>query len=295
MTVLTNAVAGRAPTTLSRVPRGTRREETARLRNRRRLEIMLAIGIPAALVLLWQLAVDLSWIDRRIYPAPTRIGSEGWELLADGRLRGDIVATTQRVLGGFALGSLVGFVAGLAMGLSRFVRAALEPMLNALYVVPKLALLPIFLTIFGFGEAPKIILVAVTVFFFVWIQTMEAVVSVPDGFREAAQSLGMSPWQRFRHVLVPGALPQLFVALRIAMGVSVLVIVGAEFIVGDDGVGNLIFVSRQLFINEWVYVGIVTIAIEGVILTSIIDAIGRRCTPWTADTTRRRKRAETTI
>lgn len=269
-------------THLTRVPRRSPDEEDRHRRHRRLLEIGLAIGIPAALLLVWQLAATRHWIDPKLYPSPTDVAREGWDILRAGRLRHDIIVTTRRVLLGFALGSGVGFIAGVGMGLSRLARRALEPMLNALYVVPKLALLPIFLTLFGFGETPKVVLVGVTVFFFVWIQTMEAIVAVPEGFREAARSLGMTRTQNFRHVLLPAAMPQLFVALRIAMGVAVLVNVGAEFIVGNDGVGNLIFTSRQLFINAWVYVGIVTIAIEGVILTSIVDAIGRRATPWNA-------------
>lgn len=264
-------------------------ERGRRRRRRRQLEISLAIGLPVAIIAVWQLAAWQGWIDDRIYPAPSSIFTEGVDLIRHGRLRGDIAATTTRVLLGFLLGSAVGFLVGLVTGLSGLARRVLEPTLNALYVVPKLALLPIFLTIFGFGETPKVILVAVSVFFFVWIHTMESIVSVPAGFIEAAHSLGMTRWQRFRHVVFPATLPSLFVGLRVAMGVAVLVIVAAEFIVGNDGVGNLIFTSRQLFINEWVYAGMVTIAIEGVILTSIIDLIGRRVTPW--DSGRHRDRS----
>ena len=90
----------------------------------------------------------------------------------------------------------------LARSLS-LVRAALEPLLDALYVVPKLALLPVFLNMFGLGEGPQIALVAATVFFFVWISTMAAVLAVPIGHRDAGQVFGASPWQMFRHVLLP--------------------------------------------------------------------------------------------
>jgi sulfonate transport system permease protein len=166
------------------------------------------------------------------------------------------------------------------MGSVRLLRRALEPTLDALYVVPKLALLPVLLNMFGLGEGPKVALVAVTVFFFVWIGTMTAVMAVPEGYRETGAAFGASRAQMFRHVLVPGALPQIVVSLRVAAGVAVLVIVAAEFIVGDSGLGYLIFNSRALFINDRMYVGIVVVALFGVAFSELIRALGRLVTPW---------------
>lgn len=170
-------------------------------RRRRTLEIALAVAVPLLLVLLWQLAAARSWIDDRVYPAPSTIFADGWDRAADGDLWPDVWATLKRVLGGYAIGTVAGYALGLLMGSLALVRAALEPLLDALYVVPKLALLPVFLNMFGLGEGPQIALVAATVFFFVWISTMAAVLAVPVGHRDAGQVFGASPWQMFRHVL----------------------------------------------------------------------------------------------
>lgn len=103
--------------------------------------------------------------------------------------------------------------------------------------MPKLALLPLLLLIFGLGELPNVLLVGMTVFFLVWITCMEAVMTIPESYREAARSFGAGRWQMFAHVIWPAMLPQLFVAMRLSIGTAVLVIVGVEFVQADVGIG----------------------------------------------------------
>ncbi|MER5441048.1 ABC transporter permease [Streptomyces sp. NPDC002790] len=252
-----------------------------RARHRRRaLELSLAIAVPVVLILLWQLAASQSWIDERIYPAPSTILADGWQRAADGELWPDVWATLKRVLAGYVIGTVSGYLLGLLMGSISLVRAALEPLLDALYVVPKLALLPVFLNMFGLGEGPQIALVAATVFFFVWISTMAAVISVPTGHRDAGQVFGASPWQMFRHILLPASLPAVLVGARIAAGVAVLVIVASEQIAANDGLGHLIFDARALFQNDVMFVGIVCVAALGVLFSELVRLAGRFLTPW---------------
>ncbi|EXU63526.1 nitrate ABC transporter permease [Streptomyces sp. PRh5] len=272
---------GSAETTLLvRRPGPGERDPVRAHRRRRALELSLALAVPAALILLWQLAADQRWIDSRIYPAPSTIAADGWQRAADGKLWPDVWATLKRVIAGYALGTAAGYLFGLLMGALRMVRAALEPLLDALYVVPKLALLPVFLNMFGLGEGPQIALVATTVFFFVWISTMAAVMGVAEGHREAGQVFGAGPWQMFRHVLLPASLPQVLVGMRVAAGVAVLVIVASEQIAANDGLGHLIFDSRTLFQNDVMFVGIVCVAVLGVVFSELVRFIGRRLTPW---------------
>ncbi|MFF1377274.1 ABC transporter permease [Streptomyces sp. NPDC058308] len=249
-------------------------------RRRRALELSLAAGVPVALILLWQLAAVSGWIDDRVYPAPQTILEDGWQRAADGDLWPDVWATLKRVLAGYAIGTVAGYALGLLMGSLSVVRAALEPTLDALYVVPKLALLPVFLNMFGLGEGPQIALVAATVFFFVWISTMAAVLAVPSGHRDAGQVFGATPWQMFRHVLLPASLPAVLVGARIAAGVAVLVIVASEQIAAADGLGHLIFDSRALFQNDVMFVGIVCVAVLGVVFSELVRLAGRLLTPW---------------
>ncbi|XUL90927.1 ABC transporter permease [Streptomyces galilaeus] len=249
-------------------------------RRRRTLELSLAVAVPLALILWWQLAATQGWIDPRVYPAPSTIFSDGWDRATAGDLWPDVWATTRRVLGGYAIGTAAGYALGLLMGSLPLVRAALEPLLDALYVVPKLALLPVFLNMFGLGEGPQLALVAATVFFFVWISTMSAVVAIPSGHRDAGQVFGASPWQMFRHVLLPASLPAVLVGARIAAGVAVLVIVASEQIAATNGLGHLIFDSRALFQNDVMFVGIVCVAVLGVVFSELVRVAGRLLTPW---------------
>lgn len=252
------------------------------LRRRRAIDLGLAIGVPAVLILLWQVAASSGWIDRRLNPAPSDVVSQGRAMFAHQDLWGHTWTSVRRILLSFAYGSVSGVLVGVVMGMSRLVRAALDPMLTALYTVPKLAILPVFLIVLGFGEAPAIAVISVTVFFFVWISTMSAVLSVPETYSEAGRSFGVSRWQAFRHIVLPSSLPQVFVGLRIAAGVAVLTLIGVEFVFapGSRGLGYVINQSRQLGVPKQAYVGIVLASLIGVVFSWVVRLAGRLLAPW---------------
>jgi sulfonate transport system permease protein len=269
------------PVPIVRQP-GRAEVDSRRFHRRQRLvEVSLAITVPVVLVAVWEWGGHADWYDTRFFPRPSRVWTTGVDLVRDGELPTEIWRTTKRILAGYALGVAVGFLAGVLLGMSRLVRAALEPTLNALYTVPKLALLPAFLLLLGTrNDNAKIALIAVTVFFFMWISTMAAIMTVSEGYREALVSFGANPWQLLRHVLLPASLPQVFVAMRLSAGVAVLSIVGVEFVTGGGGMGSLIWKSWQLFLPAKTYVGIVTVALMGLVFSVIVQWIGRRLTPW---------------
>jgi sulfonate transport system permease protein len=173
-----------------------------------------------------------------------------------------------------------GVAVGITLGVFRTVRVALEPVLYAFWTVPKLALLPLLLLIFGIGEAPLIVLVALANFFVMLIPTLAAVSSVPTSLREPALSFEASRVQLLRHVLFPAALPQIFIALRLAAGVSILVLIGAEFVQAREGLGQLIWRSWSLFLADRMYVGIVVVSISGAFFAMTIAMLGKRLLPW---------------
>lgn len=264
----------------------TRRPGAAELhpvRTRRRwtvTKVTLGIAVPVLFVAVWQLIAVLEWVDPFLYPPPSRLGPGLAALWEDGRLVDATVTSVRRVILGYLLGAVAGVVVGFLMGMSRVLRAALEPFSWAWYTVPKLALLPIFLTIFGFGDTSVVVLIAVTVYFFVWISVMSAVMAVPTGYREAALMLRVNRWEMFRHVLLPAALPEIFVGLRIAAGVSVLMLVGIEFVISDQGLGFLIEQGRTLLLLEQSYVAIVLVALIGYLFALLVKLIGRLFVRW---------------
>lgn len=262
------------------VPGAAERDPGRYVARRRRLERTLAWSVPICLIGLWQLAASLDWIDVRFFPAPTTIATTAVDIIESGLLQEQIWISTKRILLGFVFGVIIGVAAGLLLGVFRTLRAALEPMLMALYTVPKLALLPLLLLIFGLGDTPKVIIVTITVFFFMWINVMESIISTPKGYVEAMQSFDASRWKMFRYVYLPHSLPNIFVSMRLCAGIAILVMVGVEFVQGGDGIGFLIWNSWSLFIARQMYVGIVAVALMGLIFSVVVKAVGRRVVPW---------------
>jgi len=280
MNDLTPMDAGRTERTVTFVPGAAERDPVAYSRRSALQERLLSIATPAIFFLLWEGTARVGWLDTRFFPAPSRIMVSAVEMAQAGTLSKDILASLTRILLGFALGTGTGLIAALVLGLSRLTRAAFEPFLTALYTVPKLAILPLLLLIFGLGELPTILLVGMTVFFVVWITCMEAVLTVSPSYRETALAFGADGWEMFRHVTWPAILPQIFVSMRLAIGMAVLVIVGIEFVQADVGIGFRIWNSWSLFQADRMYVGICTVAILGYLLTTVVRYIGYFALPW---------------
>lgn len=261
-------------------PGNAEQDPVGHARRARVKERALSILTPIAFLLLWEFAAYGGWLDTRFFPAPSQIAVAAVSMLASGSLQKDLAISITRVLLGFALGVASGLVAGLILGLSQLTRAALDPFFSALYTVPKLAILPLLLLIFGLGETPKILVIATTVFFIVWISCMEAVITIPYSYREVALSFGANRWEMFKHVIWPALLPPLFVSMRISIGMAVLVLVGVEFVQADVGIGYRIWHSWSLFQPKEMYVGICAIAILGVVFAALIKIIGDLLIPW---------------
>lgn len=244
--------------------------------------VVVGLIVPVALLALWETASRLGLINALFFPAPSRILSAVFEGVVTGSLAEDFFFTVMRILTGFALGGLTGYALGLFTGINRHARALLEPMFSALYTVPKIAVLPIFITIFGLGEPPKIALVAVTVFFYVWVYTLQAVLNIEPSFLDIAKTYTTSARSIVRHIIIPASLPQVFAGLRVSIAVATLITITSEFVVGDTGLGYIIFHSRLLLRIEDAYVGIFVVALLGFALQKTVVAIGNRLTPWSS-------------
>lgn len=268
------------PALVVRVP-GQQEADPRRYRNRRRrIEVGLGILIPVLLFVGWEWGSKAGALDPRFFPAPTDLWSTAVRLFRDGTMGHEIVTSFRRVFEGYFMGIAAALILGVLIGSSHVARAALQPVIYAFWAIPKLALLPLLLLFFGLNEFPIIVLIAIECFFLVLIPTIAAVSTVPEAYREAAMSFNVNPLQMLRYVLVPGALPQMMVALRLAAGASVLVMVAAEYIDGKNGLGFFIFNSWQLFEPKQMYVGIIVVAILGTIWTLIVQAVGRYLTRW---------------
>ncbi|WP_433062394.1 ABC transporter permease [Dactylosporangium sp. CS-033363] len=263
-----------------REPSATPERASVRRRRRRIAEIALGFSAPIALFVVWQVAATSGAVNPLFFPAPTTVWKAALELVESGELFKHLWVSLTRVLIGGGMGVVTGVAAGVALGASRWARATFEPLLSALYTVPKLAVFPLLLLIFGLTDTALNVAIGMTVFFFMWVSTMTAFLAVSPGHREVAQSFDAGPWQTFRHVMFPAALPQMFIGLRMSVSVAVLMMVGVEFTQANQGIGYLIWYSWTLFQAPRMYVGIVAVALMGLLLSNIVKWISLLVLPW---------------
>lgn len=254
------------------------RERDRRLRYR---DLTLSIAAPIVLVLLWEVSARMLIIDPRFFPAPTRILAAGIDMVRSGELWTHTAPTLVRLLLGGGLGAIAGIVMGLLMGSSRALNATLGPLFSALYPLPKIAIFPILLMIFGPTELPKLIAVFITTFFVMQIASVSGVWAIDRKLLEAGTAYGATGFDRFRFVVLPGAMPFVFSGLKTATGTAVVVVTAVEFTgASETGLGYLIWNSWQLFIPEKLYVGLLVIGIIGAVLTALLSRSEKLLLPW---------------
>lgn len=256
------------------------------VRHARRLQarkVWLGIVTPVVLLVLWELAYQLGWIDARFFPGPSKIVMSAADMIASGQWFNDLGVTLRTIGTAALIGFIGGVIVGVVMGALKTVRYLFEPILSAFYTIPKIALLPLLLLLFGIGATPGYILVGLAIFFIAWISTLEAVITIPNGYREAAEAFGVKGWREFAHVTLPAILPAVFVALRISVGQAVLIVVMVEYLIGGPqtgGIGYRIWHAWSLFDADSMYVGIVSVALMGYLLQLLVKFVGARLVPW---------------
>lgn len=243
-------------------------------------EQLLSIVSPLLFVGLWEAAVRVGVLDWRFFPAPSSILGTFSAMLASGELLVHVAVSLKRVVLGFLFGAIPALGLGLVMGLSRWVRAAVNPLVAATYPIPKSAIVPLVMLIFGLGDASKIALVAIGVFYLVLINTTAGVLNIEPIYLEVGRNYGANRLKLFLTVALPGALPLIFAGLRLGMGIGLILIVVGELVGARNGIGYLIWQAWTIFAVERMYVGLVVIAILGWLTTLVLDAAERLLIPW---------------
>jgi ABC-type nitrate/sulfonate/bicarbonate transport system permease component len=246
-------------------------------------ERLLYLISPIALLLVWELLIRAGFGDRRFIPPPSDIAVRFWQLTLNGELAMHTAATLWRVLAGFVIGAVPAVAIGLLMAMFRPVRIFFDPLVAALMPIPKVALMPLLLLAFGFGDASKIALVATAVFFPVVVNTYAGAANIERIYWDVAKNYGASTYVMFTRVVFFGALPLIFAGLRIALAVSFVVLVAAEFVASKTGLGYLIWNSWELLQVDYMFVGIIVIGILGLITAVLFQEIERKLIPWKAE------------
>jgi ABC-type nitrate/sulfonate/bicarbonate transport system permease component len=235
---------------------------------------------PIALLLIWQLLLMAGLGDRRFIPTPTDIAVRLWLLIENGELAWHVGATLWRVFAGFLAGSVPAVAVGLLMAMFKPVRIFIDPLIAAIFPIPKIALMPLLLLAFGFGDASKIALVAIAVFFPVVVNTYTGAANIDKIFWDVARNYGASQTVLFTRIVFFGALPTIFAGLRIALAVSFIVLVASEFVASKVGIGYMIWNSWELLQVDVMFVGIVTIGVLGLITSVLFQEVERKVIPW---------------
>ncbi|QFG21335.1 ABC transporter permease [Actinomadura sp. WMMB 499] len=244
------------------------------------LRLLLGLVLPVGVLVAWEISARSGWIDARFFSQPTAVAAKAREDLASGLLWSELKITIFRLLTGYVIGSLAGILIGLLMSQVKVLRWMLEPLIRALYVIPKLALLPLFLLLFGLGEVPKLVFISLGTFYIVAFTTLSAAMMIPTAFHEVSRSYGLSPGQRFRWMIVPAITPQIVSSLKLASGISMLLVIAVEFVNAHEGLGYYTWHAWQIFVPDRMYVGVVTISIVGVLFGGLVGLLGSRVARW---------------
>lgn len=250
--------------------------------NTRAADRVLAVLSPIALLAVWEGLSRAGVLDARYVPAPSTVLGTLAAMTRTGELPYNVAVSAQRIVLGFLLGAVPAVALGLSMGLSRSVRAALMPLVSAIYPIPKIAVYPLIIFYLGIGEASKLSIVAISIFFLVLLNTMAGVLGLDDAYVRIARAYGARGTAVFATVALPGALPSIFTGLKLGMGFALIVIVGAELLGSDAGIGHLIWRAYQIFAIDVMFAGLLVTAVLGWIATAALDWLERRVLPWRA-------------
>jgi ABC-type nitrate/sulfonate/bicarbonate transport system permease component len=249
-------------------------------RLRRIGEIAAQHWLLVALVVLWQY-FSIRYPDLKLQlPPPTDVYKGAVELISKGLLQQDILASLKRV--GIALGaaSLIGFPLGALLGGSRYFAWSVEPVVGFFRPIPPLAWIPLSILWFGISDAQNVFIIFLAAVFPIVLNTMEGVRDVDKQLIRAARTLGASRFTIAFTVILPAALPAMFVGFRVGTGIAWMALVAGELVASTSGLGYLISQGRYLFRSDYIIVGMVLIGVIGLMLDGCVRLLQAIVTPW---------------
>jgi NitT/TauT family transport system permease protein len=239
------------------------------------------VTVLVGVVVAWQCLALL--VDNPLFlPTLDAVADRAATFWSDGTLLPNVLISLQRALVGFAISAVGGFVIGVLAGSTPWLRRIFDPLVALSYPIPKIGLIPLFILWLGIGEASKLAVIVTAAIYPVIINVQAAVASIDTRLVWHAKSLGVDGFKLFWRVTLPATLPGAFVGLRLAMGLSWILLFAAEMVASNEGLGHLIIRSQQLFDTSGVFVSLVIIAVLGMLFDFAIQLLYRRVCHWHA-------------
>lgn len=234
----------------------------------------------AVLLAVWESVSRLGLVSTLFLPPPSAVGSALGVIAADGSLWLHLKASLLRIGVGWLMGTLVGIAVGFAMGITPLARSVGVPLVSALFPIPKIALLPLFILWFGIGEPSKFATIGFGVFFPTVIATYAAIDAVPRNLIRMAQSFDL-PWRDIlRKIVLPGAMPGILAGFRITASIALILVVAAEMIGAEYGIGAFVLTAGNLMLTDQLLAGVLVLSIMGLGIGTLLSAVERRLLRW---------------
>src|SRR3989442_3554995 len=242
----------------------------------RLLRLLALVG----LVALWELLARIGWVPALFLPSPLGVLREGWEMLVTGEILVHLSASLRRLVLGFAIGGGLGVVVGVTVGFFAVAEAIGTPLIAATFPIPKIALLPLLILWLGLGESSKVAAIALGVFFPMAISTYAGVDNVPRNLIRMTQSFNVPFLGIVANVVIPGMLPSVLAGCRISASIALILVVAAEMIGANVGIGALVLTAGNLMQTDKLMAGIVAISIPGLWFGAATSWLERTLLSW---------------
>ncbi|EHD20901.1 ABC transporter permease [Brenneria nigrifluens] len=253
---------------------------TAKPVRRRRSGNWIGFILPLAILSGWQAASHYQWVPPVFLPSPGRTLASFWDLLTKQSFEQDFFISITLVSQSFLLGALAALLLGIAAGMSRKVENFFGPTFDTIRHIPGIAWLPLIILWLGVGAPAKTLVIAKSVFFPVFLNTLQGIRNVDRNYIELGEVLRLTRWQTLRRIVIPAALPNVMVSLRYSAGLAWALVVVAEGIAGQVGIGFLIFRAQSLLLTDQLLVCMATIGIVGFLIDRLMLALQKRALVW---------------
>jgi sulfonate transport system permease protein len=236
--------------------------------------------VPFTLLLAWHVASTSGWLSTRVLPAPLDVVQAAWTLAESGELWTHVRVSAGRALTGLLIGGGLGLLLGLLTGSVRFFETLLDSTIQMVRNIPALAMIPLVILWFGIDESAKLFLIAVSVFFPIYLNTFHGIRNVDPALIEMARTYGLNRWQLYTQVILPGALSSILVGLRFSLGLMWVILIVAETISAQAGIGYLTMNARDFLPTDIVLVGILLYAALGKLADLFARALEQYWLRW---------------